>query len=202
MGYGKSGQSRLSNRHVQRPISNGLKKNENMYEWLKEQTWSDFAKSLSEYYVTYSGFTENQLKSAIKMRKKVDKFYDPSGASVENGVYMDGLNKEIYKLSWVVEGDFKSRSLRKRRIDSPTWFEVKNGYSRSARDDFFTNVANGNFIKLTEEGIIKIGKNRINLRCVLTGQSENTSQSSNIAKNPADSLIIAFKCGRKHLQNI
>jgi hypothetical protein len=159
MSYGKSGGSRLSNRHVQRPVSNGLKKNENMYEWLKEQKWSDFAQSLSEYYVTYSGFTEKQLQSAIKMRKKVDKFYDPSGASVENGIYMDGINKEIYKLSWVVEGDFKSRSLRKRRIDSPTWFEVKNGYSRSARDDFFTNVANGNFIKLTEEGIIKIGKN-------------------------------------------
>ena len=130
-----------------------------MYEWLKEQKWSDFAQNLSEFYLTNSGFTEKQLQSAIEMRKKVDKFYDPSGKSVENGFYMDEINQEIYKLAWKTEGDFKSRFLRKRRVDSPTWFEVKNGYSRSARDDFFTNVANGNFIKLTEEGIIKIGKN-------------------------------------------
>ena len=77
MGYGKSSASRLSNRHVQRPISNGLKKNENMYEWLKEQKWSDFAQNLSEFYLTNSGFTEKQLQSAIEMRKKVDKFYAP-----------------------------------------------------------------------------------------------------------------------------
>jgi hypothetical protein len=150
----QTGRARLTNRRVQKPLYGGLKKDDGMNEWLKAQDWSEFAQSLSDFYSKRGGFTDGQYASAMKMRQKLDEFYDPYGKSIDNGVYLDVESELIYKLAWQTRNDFKSRSVRMRHISSPNWRDVKN----RARTDFFDDVTNGGFRKLTEEEIIKIGK--------------------------------------------
>lgn len=146
---------RLTNRFVGRPMNSHLKKDDSMFNWLREQTWSDFAQSLADYHEKHGGLTENQYKSAMSMRSKLDEYYDPYGKTIENGVYMDTENEEIYKLAWTVKNEFKSRSLRRRFVDSPNWRNVPDG----RKHEFFSGVTSGKFVTLTEEQIIQIGKN-------------------------------------------
>jgi hypothetical protein len=152
-----------------------LKKDQSMYEWLKEQDWSEFATSLSAYYEKSGGFTEKQYESARSMRIKLDECYDPLGTAVENGVYIDDVDETIYKLSWTKKNDFKSRSLRKREINSPSWREVKNGFSRNDRDDFFNNVRDGVLRMLDEDELVQIGR-RTGICCVC-GKTLDNPQS-------------------------
>jgi hypothetical protein len=149
---------RLSNNYVPRKFKSDLKVDQSMRDWLEQQDWSDFAQSLVMYYDNNDGFSPAQYESARKMRYKLDDSYDIYGLSVENGAYYDPENKEIYKLSWVTKNDYKSRSLRKRDVDSPNWREVKNGYRLNDRDNFFQSVKCGDFYKLTEEQMVQIGK--------------------------------------------
>jgi hypothetical protein len=154
MGYYKKPVSRLTNRTVARPVHGNFKKDESMFNWLREQTWSEFAVSLADYYQKFGGFSEKQLSSAKSMRMKLDEFYDPYGKTIENGVYMDTENEEIYKLAWTVKNEFKSRSLRKREIDSANWRNVPEGI----RYIFFDGVTDGKIVELSEEQIVQIGK--------------------------------------------
>lgn len=151
--YGNSG-PRLTNRFVGRQAKNHLKKDESMFNWLREQTWSEFAQSLAIFHQKNGGLTEKQHKSAVSMRLKLDEYYDPYGKTIENGVYMDVENREIYKLSWTTRNEFKSRSLRMRQIDSPNWRNV----GEYGKEEFFAGVANGEFVALSEEQLVQIGK--------------------------------------------
>jgi hypothetical protein len=155
--------------------SNSLKQDKGMYEWLREQSWSDFASSLASFYEKSGGLTEKQYESAKNMRMKLDDSYDPFGEDIENGVYIDEEKDLIFKLAWTTRRDFKSRSLRSRGIDSPNWRDVTNGYMHNDRDNFFENVRNGELRMLDESELIEIGR-RTGICCVC-GKTLDNPQS-------------------------
>lgn len=171
----KSSVPRLQNRQVTQQRRSNLITDKGLFEWMKEQDWSEFAQSLASFYEKNGGFTEKQFDSAQNMRLKLDEFYDPYGRSVENGVYIDEEEDVIFKLSWLKRGDYKSRSLRSRAIDSPNWREVKNGFAFNKRDDFFNDVISGRIRLLSEEELINIG--RTTGICCVCGKTLDNAQS-------------------------
>lgn len=165
---------RLQNRQMSPQRRSNLLQDKGLFEWMKEQDWSEFAQSLASFYEKNGGFTEKQFESARSMRLKLDEFYDPHGRSVENGVYIDEEEDIIFKLSWLKKDDYKSRSLRSRKIDSPNWREVKNGFAFNKRDEFFDDVISGRIRLLSEDELIKIGRST-GICCVCGKTLDNPS---------------------------
>jgi hypothetical protein len=133
----------------------GLVVDRDMHMWLGRQDWSSFAQSLSNFYYKTGGLTQKQYESAVKMRMSVDKFYDPYGDNIVDGVYISERNY-IYKLTTAPEDDFgfAKRSLRGRRIDSPSWSEIKG----SGQIGFYTGVNDGTKRLLSDDELVQIGR--------------------------------------------
>ena len=163
---------KLVNRQIPPVVGKNLTRDTGMYEWLNEQSWSEFAVSLINFYDEHGGFTENQYNAAFNMRLKLDEFYDPYGNSVKNGVYINDDNGYLYKLSWVTKNDYKSRSLRKRHIESPAWRDVKNTFSTKHRIEFFQKVKNGELRLLGENELMEIGR-KTSICCVCAMPLDN-----------------------------
>jgi hypothetical protein len=133
----------------------GLLVDRDMYMWLGRQDWSRFAQSLCEFYSDAGGLTKKQHDSAVKMRMSVDKSYDPYGDKIMDGVYISEGNY-IYKLTTSLKDEFGDvkRSLRGRRIDSPSWSEIKG----ASQIGFYTGVNDGTKRLLSDDELVQIGR--------------------------------------------
>ena len=101
-------------------------------EWLREQTWSDFAQSLANFFLNKGYLTEKQFASAKRMKAKCDAKAPKVKVQETNPITAPGMFEQagvIYKVKESKTGNLYAMVLRNGS------FEYAAGMIRRLRDE-------------------------------------------------------------------
>jgi hypothetical protein len=153
--------------------------------WLSNQTWSDFAVSLANFYAKHGKLSDKQIASAQSMRAKLEakRASQPSASAptpasvVSAGIYVIG--DVVYR----VEPSKSSGNLyAKRLMEGVSASDWGWSYERGAIYAIATAVADGTGRRLTQDEASEYGK--LTGRCVCCGRLLTDSKSVGLGIGP------------------